>query len=105
MMIVKKLSFNEKNAILLRKKQKEMYQEIQDMSMAIIEMNHKLKMDPKGYIQKDAVKFLMSDSKRYKNAMQYIKDVMIPLMPTEYFTTAIDERPRQIHMELEAEEE
>jgi len=82
-----------------------MYLEVQDMSVAIIEMNHKLKMDPRGYIQKDAVKFIMSDSKRYKNAMQYIKDVLIPLMPTEYFTTVIDERPREIDMVIEAEEE
>jgi len=37
--------------------------------------------------------------------MQYIKDVLIPLMPTEYFTTVIDERPREIDMVIEAEEE
>ena len=68
-----KLSYNERNCILLRRNDKIILKSLEETSNAILDLGK--------LTRREAVVALMKNRKSFKTNMKYVQNVFIPLLP------------------------
>lgn len=70
-----KLSYNERNCVMLRRNDKLVFDSIKESAFGILELAN--------MTRREAVLTMMKKRKSFKHNMRYVQDVFIPLLPTK----------------------